>query len=195
MFIDKAKSAVRQRSAQRLERRREEMPIIDQALAPPDKLKKRHPWSYVWLRVLRPVLLGVFWIVALRYVWRHLISDPDDLPIEQQIALYTVAVVVIIVAMLLLAPIRRREVQEELERSTFSSSAVDTSSMSDFTNVTADELEDLQYAQRLVVYHDAHGAIDRAEDTDSLLDFVPTGPAALAPEGLAARPPGPRVSP
>lgn len=147
-----------------LSQRRAEMPIIDAARAPMSSLKRKWPgravFIYLWLRIVRPLAVTLFWLLVVRYAWSHLFGVPDDLPVAQQIALYSVAVLVILLVMLALAPLRRREVQREPTGNTAPAPLED---ISEFTNVGPDQLADWQQAQRLVVHHDDDGLLDHAD--------------------------------
>lgn len=153
-----------------LERRRAAMPVIDASRVSLDVVRKRWPargeWMYAWLRVIRPAVFVLLWLVVARYAWSHFFGLPEELPVWQQIALYTVAVGVIVLVMLALAPLRRREVRDEPSGDTQPSTL---SQMSEFSNFGPAELGELQYAQRVVMHHDSDGQPDRAEDTDKLL--------------------------
>lgn len=153
-----------------LERRRAAMPVIDASRVSLDVVRKRWPaggeWMYAWLRFIRPVVFVLLWLVVARYAWSHFFGLPEELPIWQQIALYTVAVGVIVLVMLALAPMRRREVRDEPSGDTQPSTLTQ---MSEFSNFGPAELGELQYAQRVVMHHDSDGQPDRAEDTDKLL--------------------------
>jgi len=154
----------------RLADRRAGMPIIDASRPSWSRSRQtgtgRALWRFAWLRLLRPLVLTLLWIVAVRYAWTHFFGLPDELPIWQQVALYGVAVALILVLMLGLAPLRRREVQREPQSVTGESTL---SEMSDFAGLQPQELDELQRAQRLVVHHDSDGSLHRAEDTARLL--------------------------
>jgi poly-beta-1,6-N-acetyl-D-glucosamine biosynthesis protein PgaD len=160
--------AEQQRRASRrvLEQRRAEMPIIDRA-----RWAGRPGRVSLWLRVLRPLLVTVVWLVAVRYAWNHFFGLADELPIWQQVALYGIAIAVILVAMLGLAPLRRREWNQERRHAPGDIDNPSTlTAVSEFSNLPVDELAELQLAQRLVVHHDEDGMLQRAEDTRKLLE-------------------------
>ena len=142
-----------------LAERRDDMPIIDNAQAPWSALRRR-TGNLLWLRILRPVVVALLWLVVVRYAWTHFFGLPDDLPLWQQITLYGVAVGAILLAMLLLAPIRRREVGREAGGMAAPSTLSD---MSDYAQLPEEELAELQQVQRLVVHHDAHGQLRKVE--------------------------------
>ncbi len=148
----------------RLEERRAAMPIIDVARVPWHALHKRWPRRapgiFLWLRVIRPVAVALFWLLLLRYAWMQLFGSPDDLPLWQQAALYGVGILLILALMLALAPLRRREVRAEPSGQTEPASLYE---MSEFSNFGELELGELQLEQRLVIHHDEHGVPDRAE--------------------------------
>ena len=149
----------------KLAQRRHEMPIIDYA-----RWAGRPGRISVWLRLVRPLLVTLVWLVAVRYVWTQFFGVADDLPFWHQVALYGAAIVVILAAMLGLAPLRRREFRHEGRDAPGSEGGASTlSGMSEFANVPVNELAELQLAQRLVVHHDEEGMLHRAEDTDKLL--------------------------
>jgi poly-beta-1,6-N-acetyl-D-glucosamine biosynthesis protein PgaD len=148
-----------------LAQRRHEMPIIDGA-----RWAGRPGRISVWLRFIRPLLVALVWLVAVRYAWTQFFGLADDLPFWQQVALYGVAICVILLAMLGLAPMRRREFKQEGQASPGGGGGASTlSEMSEFSNFPVDELVELQQAQRLVVHHDQEGTLHRAEDTEKLL--------------------------
>jgi poly-beta-1,6-N-acetyl-D-glucosamine biosynthesis protein PgaD len=149
---------------------RAEMPIIDVARVPLSELRQYAPRRavllFVWLRVLRPALVAILWLLTVRYVWRQLFGEPDDLPLWQQAAIYGAAILLILLVMLVLVRLRRRQGEQE------SSSLFQTSTlaeMSSMVNVSTEELEQWQQAQRLVIHHDDDGMVERAEDTAKLL--------------------------
>ena len=157
-------------SRRRLAQRRTEMPIIDGAHIPLGQVRG-HPsarvrWTHAWLRFVRPVVVALFWLVIVRYAWTHFFGVPDDLPVWQQIALYSAAVLVIVLGMLTLVPVRKRELRGERGGEADPSTLHE---ISQFANVSEGELAQLQQAQRLVVHHDDEGVLHRAEDTDKLL--------------------------
>jgi len=157
-------------SRRRLAQRRTEMPIIDGSRTPRGQVRN-HPsarvrWTHAWLRFVRPVVVALFWLVIVRYAWTHFFGLPDELPVWQQIALYSAAILVIVLGMLTLVPVRRRELRDERGGETEPSTLHE---ISQFANVSEDELAELQQAQRLVVHHDDAGVLHRAEDTDKLL--------------------------
>jgi poly-beta-1,6-N-acetyl-D-glucosamine biosynthesis protein PgaD len=154
------------RDRRQLAQRRHEMPIIDHA-----RWAGRPGRISVWLRLIRPLLVTLVWLAAVRYVWNQFFGLADDLPFWQQVALYGVAIGVILLAMLTMAPLRRREFSQERQesRTTDTGPASTLSGMSEFSNVPVDELAELQQAQRLVVHHDDEGGLHRAEDTEKLL--------------------------
>jgi len=147
-----------------LAQRRAEMPIIDAASASWPDVRRRWPgragFIYAWLHVVRPLAVTLFWLLLVRYAWTHLFGLPDVLPIWQQVALYTIAVLVIVLAMLMLAPLRRREVRQEPGGATQPAALEE---MSEFAHVGPDALAGLQREQRLVVHHDAAGLMDGAD--------------------------------
>jgi poly-beta-1,6-N-acetyl-D-glucosamine biosynthesis protein PgaD len=143
--------------------RRGAMPIIDAARVPLRNLREQAPgralWLFAWLRILRPLLVAGLWLLAVRYVARHLIGALDDLPVWQQGTLYAGVLLVIVAGMLVLVRLRKRQASRE-GPSTFSPSTIDE--LSSLTNVPAQELEQWQQAQRLLVHHDEEGQVQAA---------------------------------
>ena len=139
------------------------MPIIDGARVPLRQLRIQAPgravWLFAWLRVVRPLLVAVLWLLAVRYLSQRLIGSPDDLPAWQQGALYGGALLGIVAVMLVLVRLRHRQARHE-GPSTFSASTLDE--LSSVSNVPAQELEQWQHAQRLVVHHDDDGQVQVA---------------------------------
>ena len=154
------------RDRRRLAQRRHEMPIIDHA-----RWTGRPGRPSMWLRFVRPLLVTLAWLAAVRYTWTQFFGLADDLPFWHQVALYGVAIRAILAAMLGLAPLRRREFSQErrASRGADLGAASTLSGISEFANVPLDELSELQQAQRLVVHHDEEGGLHRAEDTEKLL--------------------------
>lgn len=152
------------KSRRTLAARRAEMPIIDAARAPLSSLKRRWPGRavliYLWLHVVRPLAVTLFWLLIVRYAWSHLFGAPDDLPVAQQVMLYGVAVLVILLVMLALAPLRSREVRRE---PTGNTAPAPLEEISDYARVQPDQLADWQQEQRLVVHHDDHGQLNHAD--------------------------------
>lgn len=154
----------RRKSHQSLAQRRADMPIIDAANAPMASLERKWPgrsvFIYLWLHIVRPLAVTLFWLLVVRYAWSHLFGAPEDLPMAQQVALYGIAVIMILLVMLALAPLRRREVQREPSGNT---APAPLEEMSEFANLRSDDLAGWQQEQRLVVHHDDHGVLDRAD--------------------------------
>lgn len=152
-------------SRRKLAARRAEMPVIDAARVPLGKLRERWPRLalavFLWLKLVRPVVLTVCWLVVVRYAWAHFFGLPEDMPLWKQVTLYGVAVVVIVLSMLVLAPIRQREVDSELPPDEAESTLA---AISEFAQVAQHDLERWQQAQRLVVRHDEHGGVDWADE-------------------------------
>ena len=137
--------------------------VIDVAQVPLEELRRHAPrralWLFLWLKLLRPLVVASLWLLALRYAWARLVGAPEELPVWQQGFLYS-AIVAILVLMMVLVRLRQREVEQE-RASFFATSTLEE--ISTAANVSAEDLEQWQQAQRLVVHHDADGGVASAE--------------------------------
>ncbi len=156
-------------------------PILDASRVPLSTLMaRRQPVaavaSWIWLRVLRPLLVIMFWLAIAAYAYRHFFGPIEETDDYTLLAYYGLLVVCIFAAMLLLAPLRRKadrvsEVGPHPRRDTGKAVAV-------YTDVSAEHLSTLQDAKRVVVEHDDNARMRAGADLD-------TGP----------KQPGPAVEP
>jgi poly-beta-1,6-N-acetyl-D-glucosamine biosynthesis protein PgaD len=149
-------------------------PIIDGARIPYGVLRQRFPrfgiWLFAWLRVIRPILVLAFWLLAVHYLWRHFFDLSDQFPVEQKFIFYSEVVVLILVLMLALAPLRRREVCRETADDTGPATLPE---ISDFAQLAEDELALWRDTQRLVAHHDRQGRLDNAEAAEERVNERP----------------------
>ena len=153
-------------------------PIIDAARVPLSAFRENQPGRkayamYLWLHVLRPLLLVAFWIGVAFYCWRHFFEPSRSIDDTALLTLYGVLVGVILVVMLVLAPLRRKVVEDE--DSSMQPLDSPMSKIAESAGVPADRLSGWQQARRLSVLHDEDGRVSQAADLD-------TEPALLAPQ-------------
>lgn len=138
--------------------------IIDATGEPLDHFLKREPTpraiiDYIWLNVLRPVLVVLFWIVLAVYTYRHLFSLPVVLENRWLLVLYISMVTLITFGMLYLALFRRRN--PKLKRG--ANSHVSTGVVADSMNLPAEDLEQWQAARLVVAHHDGDGLLEKVD--------------------------------
>ncbi|MES2530921.1 MAG: poly-beta-1,6-N-acetyl-D-glucosamine biosynthesis protein PgaD [Pseudomonadota bacterium] len=150
-------------------------PILDAARVPLKAFRENKPTfsayaMYIWLHLLRPLVLVMFWVGAAFYAWRHFFEPTDDGEGLSLLAIYAVVIAVIFVVMLVVAPVRRRQ-HEKKRRAKASESSVDA--LAEFARLPPQKLSRWQRGRRLVVQHDADGQLRNASDLDADLAHAP----------------------
>ncbi|MDP9898879.1 poly-beta-1,6-N-acetyl-D-glucosamine biosynthesis protein PgaD [Variovorax ginsengisoli] len=117
---------------------------------------------YLWLRLLRPLLLVAFWIAVVLYAWYHFFTIADVQGSRSALGFCAVGIAVIFVVMLLIAPIRRHT--HEKKPADAHAARNSTAEIADYADLAPRNLLVWQQARRLVVEHDDDGRLrDAAE--------------------------------
>lgn len=157
-------------------------PVLDAARMPLSAfMRHKSPQNamlmFLWLRLLRPLLLSAFWVGLAFYAWHHFFSVWRPTEGTNLLTLYALSVLCIFALMLLLAPFRRRVIADEETRGRAPDSTV--AQLAAYTALAPQRLTLWQRARRLVVQHDREGRVTDAADLD-------TEPAALAAASATA---------
>lgn len=146
-----------------------EEPIIDAARVPLSTYLSRHgpPWSplrriltFVWLRLLRPLLTLFIWLAALMYAWPYVVGTPSQPETRQLLLLYAAVIGLIFVGMVLVAPVRR--LQRRQSRQQFKVDDSSLMALADLIDMPPAQLSLYQKTQRLFVHHNPHGRLHQA---------------------------------
>ncbi|CAN5549691.1 hypothetical protein BH10PSE18_BH10PSE18_38090 [soil metagenome] len=144
-------------------------PILDASRVPLKAFRENKSTTsaylmYLWLHLLRPLVLVMFWVGIAFYAWHHFFEPTDDGGSLSLLAIYAVVIAVIFVVMLVAAPIRRHQ-HEKKRRAHSSESPVDA--LAEFAQLPPQKLSHWQRGRRLVVQHDADGQLRHASDLDT----------------------------
>ncbi|MDA7418450.1 poly-beta-1,6-N-acetyl-D-glucosamine biosynthesis protein PgaD [Xenophilus arseniciresistens] len=146
-----------------------EEPIIDAARVPLSTYLSRQgpPWSplrriatFVWLRMLRPLLTLFIWVAALMYAWPYVLGTPSQPETRHLLVLYAGVIAVIFVGMVMVAPVRR--LQQRRSRQQFKADDSSLMALADLIEIPPAQLSLYQKARRLFVQHNPHGRLHQA---------------------------------
>jgi poly-beta-1,6-N-acetyl-D-glucosamine biosynthesis protein PgaD len=155
--------------------RRRKMPIIDVTKEPLENLSRR--WHgralpyFVWLRVLRPLLLLGFWAAVLAYAWLQVadvLQEPAPLESFRTYGLALAATLAIVLVLLLLRSRRRGRQPASVRRT-----SVDE--VARYAHLPVETLTDWQGSALLSVEHDETGRMRHARKV---------APGSTVPGGL-----------
>lgn len=150
-------------------------PILDATRMPFEAFRTNKPphraiGMYIWLQLLRPAVLILFWIGVGYYAWRHLFQSADQLRSTGLLIIYAGVIGVIFAAMLLMAPFRRYAHRDSQRAKPAQASSM--AELASYANVPSKDLSGWQQAQRLVVHHDDEGRLSDAFDMGDREDPV-----------------------
>ena len=142
-------------------------PIIDAARVSMRDLHLNKPaWKatlvFLWLRLLRPILLVGSWMLMAIYTFHHFLVPTEQQDDERLLALYAAIVLIILLVMLLVAPLRWRLQKDEDEAGALPSpSTVDE--LATHAHVAPVRLSRWRSVRRIVAHHDKHGNLRHAQ--------------------------------
>ena len=158
---------------------RDDAPILDAARVPLrtllDNNSRYRGWAlYLWLNVVRPLLVITLWVLAFGYAIRHFFRPTEQLGEYRLLLFYGAVIVGIFIIMLMLAPARRSslrldEYASQARRST-------PEELAAYAALSNRRLTRWRFTRRLLAHHDKHGRLRHAADLDS-------GLAAASPIG------------
>ncbi|QEI07526.1 poly-beta-1,6-N-acetyl-D-glucosamine biosynthesis protein PgaD [Pigmentiphaga aceris] len=160
----------------------DEEPILDAARVSLDAIRQNRSAPaalvlFLWLRVVRPLLVTVFWIGVFAYSWRHFFKPTENLNDYHLLLVYGAIILGIFFIMLLMGPWRREAQQTEARNYMIRRSS--TAELAEFAALGSQRVSRWQRARRLLAHHDRKGRLRHAADLD-------TGLAAATPDGAAA---------
>lgn len=170
--------------ADRLQRRRAAMPIIDVSEESREQIGRR--WQsggtayYAWYKFIRPVLVAVFWALVFVYVWHSFLAPSIVIPELQNLMFYAILVVLIVAVLMVMGVFRRQEYAREDKQEGTAASIDDVAR---YSELPPESIYDLQGTSSVVVRHDDHGNIESALPTAVMPASVAPYPANLVTAG------------
>jgi poly-beta-1,6-N-acetyl-D-glucosamine biosynthesis protein PgaD len=172
---------------------RRDAPILDAARVPLQTILDNNPkvkgWAlFLWLRVVRPLLVIALWVFALGYSIRHFFRPTQQLDEYGLLLFYAAVVVGIFILMLMLAPVRRSalrgdEFASQARRST-------PEELAAYAALADQRLSRWRFTRRLLAHHDKQGRLRHAADLDSgLAAASPMGSIGIDTPVAGPRPP------
>ncbi|MFV0681552.1 hypothetical protein [Ottowia sp.] len=148
-----------QRERQRLQAKRNRMPIIDVTRDPLEKLSGR--WQqralpyFLWFRFGRPVLLCAAWAAALVYAWKNLQIFSEDPTALSELGLYGVIVLIVMLLVIAYAQARGKAPPRKFRPPETTS----VREVADFAELPTRYLSAWQDLPLVTVEHDAQGRV------------------------------------
>lgn len=148
---------------------RKDAPILDAARVSLKTFRQNKPWYsawglFLWLRVVRPLLVITFWVAVLGYAVRHFFKPTERLNDYSLLAVYGAVILGIFVMMLILAPLRR-EAQRNDEQAAHARRST-PAELAAYAELNAKRLSRWKLTRRLLAYHDKRGRLRHAADMD-----------------------------
>jgi len=168
-------------------------PILDAAHVPLqtflDNYPKTKAWAlFLWLRIVRPLLVIALWVFAIGYSIRHFFRPTGQLGENALLLFYAAVIVGIFVIMLLLAPVRRSALRQEEYASQARRSTPEE--LAAYAALNDQRLSRWRFTRRLVAHHDKQGRLRHAADLDSgLAAASPIGSIGIDTPIAGPRPP------
>ena len=136
-------------------------PIIDAARVPLSAYSRswstpRRIGTYLWLRLLRPLLTVCVWLAGILYAWGQFSGAPVEPGVQRLLWVYAMIIAAIFLLMLSMAPLRRMRQQRSAEYQLDDSSLM---ALADYIEVPPAQLNLCQRAKSLLVRHSPHGRL------------------------------------
>jgi poly-beta-1,6-N-acetyl-D-glucosamine biosynthesis protein PgaD len=172
---------------------RRDAPILDAARVPLKTLLDNNPkykgWAlYLWLNVVRPLLVIALWVFAFGYTIRHFFRPTEQLDDYRLLLFYGAVIVGIFIIMLMLAPARRSSLRIDEYASQARRSTPDE--LAAYAALSNQRLSRWRFTRRLLAHHDKQGRLRHAADLDSgLAAASPIGSIGIDTPVAGPRPP------
>ena len=157
--ISSPKASPRRQPRKSLDAKRRKMPIIDVAKVPLETMEQH--WDrralpyFVWLRVMRPLLLAAVWLAAIGYAWYQLKDINESSSVLAELRLYGMIVLVMLVSAVVFALMRNRSKPAAFAPQERAS----VREVAEFADLPPQRLSAWQDLSLVSVEHDDHGRV------------------------------------